>query len=86
MTENEKALFEAIEGNNLGKVKRLLEEGVDVNVKDLDRLYRSGQAYGYDIEEFIKTREGYDRTPLRLAVASNYTEIVGLLKAAGAKK
>ncbi|MBW1743404.1 MAG: ankyrin repeat domain-containing protein [Deltaproteobacteria bacterium] len=90
-------LFEAIQSNNLERVKELVAQGVDLNVRDsrgntpLTRVikYEMGRlsivevliSGGADVNAKDRVRGG---TPLHLAVAGGHKEVVKLLIASGA--
>jgi ankyrin repeat protein len=82
-------LHEAALDGNKPEVIRLLEEGIDVNIKDLDGrialMYASFNGYTDIVKELlnkgseVNLRDNYGRTPLMFASSGPFPETVKLL-------
>ena len=88
-------IFRAIEKNNIKKVKKLLDDGMDINMKDSSGSNALIIAVAYttsprmvqlliDKGIDINVRNNYGMTALMLAVSYRKTKLVKLLLATGA--
>jgi ankyrin repeat protein len=95
-TEIVKSLLDAVYEGDLQRVKSVLDQGADVNAKDIDGwtalMYASLNGYA-DIVKYlidhgadINVKNKYGETALLLASKHDYQDIVALLESHGAKK